>query len=362
MARTKKRVVNELELMYGKEPMWDNIKINDKNYDHYLGKALNWYNIVPSNADKKNWLIEWAVTQSLNTAALKSVNENLLCTAGSVARIALRGFPLNDKNLQWLRDYVLSFAGEVAMADPTQKRGKKIDSASEQVICAALDAIDPIIDSVFSGATKWELPNFSDMKLNGVQTTEIKNYVASIAAEIELAETDEEYAEAYPQGKRLLNRVVKLCNEINESLGNTLVLAKANKKPRVTRKKRFIPASKHVAKLNYMKSNDKLGVASINPEKIIGASTLLVYNTKLRRLCVYNADDQVKGLQCKGSTLTNIKEDECIGKTLRKPEEQLVQFLKGTKSKVAKEFIAIRSAEKKLTGRINSDCILLRIL
>lgn len=360
MARTKKRVVNELEFMYGKEPTWDKVKVTDSNYQHHLGKALNWYNIVPSATDKKNWLIEWCAVRGMNTSALKTVNENILGSVGSAARIASRGFPLNEKNVKYIIDYVQSLTGEVAKSEPVKKVVKKSDA--DPTITAALDVIDPLIDSVFSGATKWELPDFSALKLNGVQTTEIKTYVASIAAEIELADSDEDYAEAYSQGKRLLNRVVKLCNEINEALGNTLVLTKASKKPRAPRKKRFVPASKHVSKLNYMKSDDKLGIASINPEKIIGASTLLVYNTKLRRLCVYNADDEAKGLQCKGSTLQNFNADQSIGKTLRKPEEQLVQFLKGTKSKVAKEFIAIRSAEKALTGRINNDCILLRIL
>jgi hypothetical protein len=93
----------------------------------------------------------------------------------------------------------------------------------------------------------------------------------------------------------------------------------------------------------------------------VGCSQLWVFNTKSRKLGVYNADDS-GGLSVKGSTIINYKQDTSAQKTVRKPEALLPEVLKAGKISLRKILPGINSVEQELTGRINDDTILLRVI
>ncbi|NBR26480.1 MAG: hypothetical protein EBU08_22410, partial [Micrococcales bacterium] len=71
----------------------------------------------------------------------------------------------------------------------------------------------------------------------------------------------------------------------------TIIGAVANKPIRKKRTVKEKPASVVVAKLNYLQEFAELGLKSIAPEKIIGASQVWAYNTKTKLLGVYNAEN-----------------------------------------------------------------------
>jgi hypothetical protein len=86
-----------------------------------------------------------------------------------------------------------------------------------------------------------------------------------------------------------------------------------------------------------------------------------VYNTKTRKLGCYVADD-AGGLSVKGSSLLNFTESKSVSKKLRKPEATLPEVLKGGKVYLRNALDNIKAVATPLTGRINSDTILLRIV
>ena len=97
---------------------------------------------------------------------------------------------------------------------------------------------------------------------------------------------------------------------------------------------------------------------SINPEKIIGAMELWVYNTKKNRLGVYYAENSVRGLNVKGSTILNYDSNISIQKKARKPDEVLKTLTKRT---LNKNFKQLTTKDKEVTGRINAQTILLGV-
>jgi hypothetical protein len=99
---------------------------------------------------------------------------------------------------------------------------------------------------------------------------------------------------------------------------------------------------------------------SIAPEKIVGASQVWAYNTKTRLLGVYNAEN-AKGLTVKGSTLQNFNVETSIGKRLRKPEVTIKELLEAGKIKLKKILSELSTKESLLTGRLNSDTIIVRV-
>ena len=70
--------------------------------------------------------------------------------------------------------------------------------------------------------------------------------------------------------------------------------ATAQRKPR---KPKTYSASRLVNKLKYQQEFSDLKLVSINPEKIIGAVELWVFNTRYNRLGVYRAVNSVRGFQ-----------------------------------------------------------------
>ena len=147
---------------------------------------------------------------------------------------------------------------------------------------------------------------------------------------------------------------------IKASLTNQENAKAANRKPRKARTPKKIPASKLVEKMNYKKEDKELNLVSINPENIIGAKSLVIFNTKTRKFGYFIATDS-NGLTVKGSTIMNFDEQKSPSKTLRKPSEQILALTDSTMKRMEVQFGAIKAVDIKLKGRINQDILLLKI-
>jgi hypothetical protein len=118
---------------------------------------------------------------------------------------------------------------------------------------------------------------------------------------------------------------------------------------------------KLVKSLKYLKQDTALKIVSVNPVDIVGAEQLWVYNVKNRKLGKYVAEDQGGVLGVKGTSITGFDANKSTQKTLRKPDEQIKQFLASSKVELRKYLENIKTTEITLNGRINADTILLKI-
>jgi len=137
-------------------------------------------------------------------------------------------------------------------------------------------------------------------------------------------------------------------------------LASNASKTRKPRKKKPISFDKMVSKIKYKIKDDTLKLQSVDPVKIVGALQLWIYNTKTRKLGVYNAEDE-SGLKMKGTSIKNFVENTSISKTLRKPAVTLPLVTDGGKIALRKVMEGINAKGVKLNGRINKDTLLLRV-
>jgi len=142
---------------------------------------------------------------------------------------------------------------------------------------------------------------------------------------------------------------------IVDDLDRVIKNATAQRKPR---KKKTHSAGRLVGKLKYQEEFKKLKLVSINPEKIIGATELWVFNTKYNRLGVYRAVNSVRGFSVKGCTIQHFDETESVQKTARKPKEALNVLNKRSLKAMMKN---MKTKEQSLTGRINAQTILLGV-
>ena len=149
----------------------------------------------------------------------------------------------------------------------------------------------------------------------------------------------------------LVNRFIDACD----------VIIGESKATRKQRKKKPVSVDKQIAKLKFKQTDAGLGITSINPTNIVGATMAVIYQCKYRKLGVYVADDE-RGFKIKGTTLLNYSEKNSTKKTLRKPKEQLGFAKKATRHKFGKWFESeVKTTETKLTGRFSDDTVILQV-
>ena len=167
---------------------------------------------------------------------------------------------------------------------------------------------------------------------------------------------DEYYMEAWSHlkpkyHKKMMDFYGVICDDIDRLIKN----ATAQRKPR---KKKTLSATRLVSKLKYQKEFSDLKLVSINPEKLIGANELWIYNTRYKTLGVYYAANSIRGLSVKGCTIQSFDKETSIQKTARKPKEVLEVLNKRSLKKQLKD---MKTREQTLTGRINAQTILLGV-
>ena len=225
-------------------------------------------------------------------------------------------------------------------------------------LIAELDEeLDKYVESGMKKSYKFNMYNW--LRFRGVKGPQTKGVLEYYAPHVdEINSKDEQVKEGFAwmtsrQFTNYRNFLISMVEDIETWAANL----KTTRKKRVARPK---SAEKQVAKLNYMKSMDEYKLVSVASELIVGASSLWVFNTKTRMLGVYNAVDR-GGFKVKGSTLL-CYEDGAEMKKVRKPLETLPEVLQGGKIKLRKMMDSIKAKPKKMTGRINKYCVLLKVV
>ena len=167
---------------------------------------------------------------------------------------------------------------------------------------------------------------------------------------------DEYYVEAWSHLKPKYHKLMMdFYGIIIDDLDRIIKNSTAQRKPR---KKKTLSASRLINKLKYQQEFNDLKLVSVNPEKIIGAKELWVYNTSYNKLGVYHAVNTVRGLSVKCCTIQHFDEETSVQKTARKPKDILSVL---TKRSLKKQLNNMKTKEQTLTGRINAQTILLGV-
>ena len=142
---------------------------------------------------------------------------------------------------------------------------------------------------------------------------------------------------------------------IVDDLDRIIKNSTAQRKPR---KQKTLSASRLIKKLKYQQEFNDLKLVSVNPEKIIGANELWIYNTRYKTIGVYHAVNTVRGLSVKGCTIQHFDENTSVQKTARKPKDILSVL---NKRSLKKQLNNMKTKEQTMTGRINAQTILLGV-
>ena len=169
--------------------------------------------------------------------------------------------------------------------------------------------------------------------------------------------TCEQCVEAYSNfSKGEKNKMLKQFKEIFADLDRLKDGFKAEKLPRA---KKVKASDAQVAKLKYCKENHDAKLTSINPILIPTKNKLYVYNCKNKKLMEYVCDS-ASGFVVSGTSIKNF-DKESRQATIRKPDEILPMILNKTEKQIEKIWDTLTTKIDKPTGRVNADCIIMRV-
>jgi hypothetical protein len=240
-----------------------------------------------------------------------------------------------------------------------QERVREASMLMTEEIETAIEAFQTDPDSFEPKAFK-VLNVLKAKQAKAAHTRIIKSFYERNLQELIEASTtkDEQLKEAYSHlSKAQMKKIIAFYQEVVSACDMLGQEAKVNRKPRA---KKPTDKAKVVAKLKYKKTDEPLKLVSINPEDIIGAQELWIYNSKSRKLGKYVAEE-FKELGIKGTTITGFSENKSVQKTLRKPADQLKEFKAAGKVALRKFLDDINAVDTKMNGRINDEIMLLKV-
>lgn len=341
-----------------------------KTYDTDIGKSFNWYNQERERKDARDFIKAYVkanyskdLLSYFNTLPDSRVN----MTYGWAARILTLGGSLSPKHLGAFQTYMkelLTPAAGVVIEDIEEEAVSKkgVRENTEGKAREYIGELEGRLDDYLSSGKEFDLG--IDLKSKTVPMpycSYIKSWLdLTLSQYIFVYETDDpDYKEGYSNiGKRKLTGMISLLGQWVEDLNKYAQFKKANRKPRI---KKVKPPSVQAAKVKYKKEDTELGVKSIHPSEIVGAEQVWIYNTKYKRLAAYRCDSS-QGIQIKGTTLQNYDPDMSDHKSLRKPKEVLKSVLSAGKIQLRRIFEDLTTKDMPLNGRINEECIIVRVI
>ncbi len=385
MAKIKRRGPSLEDKFLGNEPNWHGTEIPDDKLNLEYSNGSNWFNYFHNPKSNAPIIIQFA-QDVLNFSkddikALKKLPDwKVSSGVGNACRMHNAGFPLNRMGKPDEEDSVMDritkrlkqnlaegyeVLEEIAAAPP-----KVVIPIQERMRTKVMETIysdfdEMVVDEWMDGNfDKIKFPTYSLLQTHKIKGSGINIFKDKVQFEYDVVSDAyhkrcDQAVEAYSHIKKgnlkkMLTTMEKIFEDINTLKTN-------NKVTKVPRAKKTKASDKQVEKLNYMVKDDNNKLVSINPVMIPGKNKLFVYNTKNKVIHMY-VNDSATGFEVKGSTVYQWEEKLSMCTTLRKPEDVLPQILTKTEKQIDKLLSNLTTKVKKPTGRINKDCILLRVL
>lgn len=328
-----------------------------------LIKAYSWFNYFYDSNDAKGFALSYLKNIKYNRDIINKISKSdpqKLRNIGWNCRLAENG-TLSDDIWKWTEDKIIEVTSEVGDWEETKEETKVVVSIQDRINTKASDLIGELEEQldVFykEGVITFNLKSWLTEKNIAPQIAKkIKTHFEPQFEEISgaLAGETPDLTEAYAKWKKPILKVMVV---FIKNIIDAMDAIDKNKLPPKPRKKKVKPASVIVAKLQYKKEEDAL--KSIPPTSIVDASQLWTYNTKYRKLTVFNAEGP-GGLSVRGTSIIGFDPKTSTTKKLRKPEQTLEKVLKIGKVGLKKIMTDLTTAPSEASGRVNEDTILLR--
>lgn len=367
MKRLGKQILNEYTLK--SEPSFTDEEVIDK---ISLTKIFSWYQIADiSNNVKKKWVVEYLQLNKCSEKFIKKCQEipeqYFYGPVPVLARLSNRGRKILDSHREVIIKKIESNFSKI----PTEKsktvlrkstKPPKVLPFSEK-LTEIFSEIDYQLDLMVQGQRPdFDLDIYCRGKiLNNRDVIEIIKYCQNILDEFEVLKNkkcDADIKEAY---SHLMKRQVNyICKTVNGFISDMELLARTLKKTKNPRKKRPVDKAKIVSKFRFLKTAKTLPINSLDPIKIFGASSLLLFDEDKRTLKYLKA--QSGGFEVSGTTIKNFDAENSFSIRVRENEKDFMSSFSGfTEKKLLNRVEDLTTKKYNANGRSNENTLLVKI-
>jgi len=376
----------------GEEPSWEDASnLNGIQYFKRRSVALNFYNYYCSTKDLVKDIETFAKTNGYDSKIISSVKSNLKYfsfTAAKLARMLNKGMPsshdgweeysegLPGVNMEEANDDILFVKKEIDRIYNQYTESKIAEKKEDTVKISVVDRMNNKINNKVIYYLDEMIDNWTideSTKVKGIELSSIlkgndipvrglplvEDWLKTLRLSLEnCINKDNEYdIEGWsflskPAIKGRIKAIDKMLQQVEKYRG-------ANTKARKPRVKKVKSAEIQVKKLKYKESDDDFGLSSVSPITLPGSKKVLLFNTKNKKLLVYEALDS-DGLSVKGTSLQNYDENKSYSLTIRKPDDIMPIITSKTEKMFTKAIDGLKTKKGNVNGRINQHSIILR--
>jgi hypothetical protein len=359
----------------GTEPIWS-AEYEPTNYQSEYGNALNWYNFIVDQKDCRAFLLDWFKEDKDKLKTLSKIPDKLLPrTYANSARIAMRGFPLSERDKSRIWEKIEESANkrikldedDVVAVAPVEKVAKKPLIASVFISCHVNDEIENLL----IGEDVKNMPQIlMPYRMADKHYLECVEKIEPILAEFtellevrrlpkaKLTDMQQQLLESYEHltGMATVKKIVKLL----ESYIADLKKSHVSKQVAKVRKKKPQDKSKLVRNIKFLVKDTELDIESLDPVNLLNCGEVWTFDTKTRKISRFYSP--VSGsITVKGAALVGFDEVMSTSRLLRKPEVQLKEFAALAKKDLTKWYSSVKSKSAPVRARLTPTTLILKV-
>lgn len=348
---------------YGGLPLF-NDNMTDEEFENEFKRAVNMYACVGTRQERSKAAKAYVKqNHKKDFKHFSKLPESLICGGlGTFCRVWEFSGKFTESGQEWVTKEVarlVEHAKSIQIDEVVVLNvPSPIDRMRNKVYNTIIRELEEVEEAWMNGE-KAEINLFERCQVHGIKANSVNIITEWLEPRVQeyddaITKKDEDAVEFFSHLKKPeLKRQFKV---LTDALADCERVKSASKATRKTRVKKPQAADKQVAKLKFMKDNNEFKVASVNPLLIVGASRVILFNTKNKRIEEYQTD-RPDGFEVKGQSLQHVNRSR--GKTLRKPEEFLPIALKKTPKQFEKEFNNLTTKEYNPNARFNDSIIIL---
>ena len=362
VSRTSKSEAYLINRKYlGEEPKFDGsvLRIEFMN-------ALNWYNSMADESDARQYIADYLKATNRSNLVKTFNRVPYMRIQGSsvwILRMHLRGAILEGDMLELAEAKLLAtlkYAEKEVEEEKVVSIRPTIQNHIANKVSDFIGDIEHTIDNLPADFSMYKTLQSSEFPAS--MATKVADYYRPVMQEImdAIGKKDEQLVEAYSKYTKvqlkarlaLYTGIVEDCEKYSGNL----------RKARKPRKKKTVPVEQKMKFFQYQKQDNVMKLKSVTPETLLGAQELWTFNTKYKTLTVFRARGPA-GLDVKRTAIIGHDEENSKAKKIgRKTEELVNKVLSGGKVALRKMFDDIKTDEIKISDRINTNVILLRVV
>lgn len=332
------------------------LEINPLNYAETFTRALNHLNYNYDTKQYRSW-----VTQHYPKVKFGEYHDQEFRTLGALVRLLDNGNTLSDEHMAKVESEFkrLTVPYSKVVEVKEEKPGVKVQTIQDKMdekVSDFMAEFNALVDQYTIDRTIPKVGSMvTNMGIKGPMLKKVAEKVSSIMAELQeaIAGTDKQLVEGYSNFKKVeLKRLLGIYEDLIAALGQAKVTV-----VRKARTPKVKPPGVVAAKVKYKKEDTDIGIKGLSPVQAVGATEVWVFNTKYRKLQVYEAQDGMT-LTFKGTTFLNFNIEKSFCKGVRKPEQ--LQALAGKRA-YSNYMKTIKGKPGKVTGRLNEECLILAV-